>query len=86
MRGEPNDELNLIRKGIVDNENIRINGSHTTKVSYNYLVLPRVHNIYREGECLTTQYKRTASSNTSKLSYTLGFNLRVIMDDTTVNR
>ena len=35
---------------------------------------------------IITLYKCTASSNTSKLSYTLGFNLCVIMDDTTVNR
>ena len=35
---------------------------------------------------LYTLYKHTASSNTSKPSYTLGFNLHVIMDDTTINR
>ena len=54
------------------------------------IVVARVHNIYREGECLTTYVytlqKRTAASNTSKLLYTLGFNLRIIMDDVTVNR
>ena len=35
---------------------------------------------------LYTLYKHTASSNTSKLSYTLGFNLCVIIDDRIVNR
>ena len=50
-------------------------------------VMTRVHNIRgRVSNRLYTLYKCTASSNTSKLSYTLGFNLRVIMDDTTVNR
>ena len=52
--------------------------------------IARVHNISIEGEHLTvyiaTLYKRIVTSNTSKLSYTLKFNLRVIMDDMTVNR
>ena len=40
------------------------------------LVLSRVHNMSREGECLTLYilYKCTVSSNTSKLSYTLARN------------
>ena len=49
----------------------------------------RVYNISREGEFLTacpyTLYNRSASSNTSKLSYTHGFNIRVIMDDRPIN-
>ena len=52
-------------------------------------LLPKVHNISRErrvSNSLYTCFKCTASSNTIKLLYTLGFNLRVIMDNTTVNR
>ena len=55
-----------------------------------YSLLSRVHNISsyrgRVSNRPYTLYKCTVSSNTSKLSYTLGFNLRVIMDDTTVKR
>ena len=44
----------------------------------NLSVVARVHNISREGECLPVQ-----THCTSKLSYTHGFNLCVIMDDRT---
>ena len=43
-----------------------LKGNHVTKAIYS-IILPRVHNISREGECLTayTCFKRTALSTES---------------------